>query len=82
MESPARTRDLSSHGVYFQLSARLEEQSSLEIVLTLPSGLAQGHAAKVRCRARVVRIETVEKGIGAAAVIDRFEFLRRLAQEP
>ncbi len=77
MESQARSRDLSSRGVYFHLQEEVSNQTSIEVVLSLPGELSPGSPVKVRCHGRVVRVQRQEQGVAVAVEIDRYEFLRR-----
>ena len=77
MEAQVRSRDLSSRGVYFHLPENLDDDSAVEIVLTLPSELSPAGPVKVRCYGRVVRVESEDDGVGVAVAIERYEFLRR-----
>jgi hypothetical protein len=76
-EVPGYTRDVSSRGVCFYINTPLQVGSDLQFTLTLPSEITLTEAIKVRCHARVVRVEQGPDGAGlaVAATIDRYEFL-------
>ncbi len=75
-EVSAFTRDVSSRGICFYISTPLEIGSQLEFTLTLPPEITLTEAIRVRCTARVVRVEEGDgNGLAVAAVIDRYEFL-------
>ena len=76
-EIPAHTRDVSSRGISFYIDTPLEVGSDLQFTLTLPPEVTLTDAIRVRCYARVVRVDPGPNGVGVAvaAVIDRYEFL-------
>ncbi len=75
-EIAAHTRDVSSRGICFVVDLPITLGSDLEFTLTLPPEVTLTEAIRVRCRARVVRVEDATGGATAvAAVIDRYEFL-------
>ncbi len=75
-ELPTHTRDISSRGICFFLELPLEVGAELEFTLTLPPEVTLTEAIRVRCRARVVRVDDAPTGgVAIAAVIDRYEFL-------
>ena len=76
-EIPAHTRDVSSRGICFYFDSPLELGSDVQFTLTLPPEVTLTDAIRVRCYAKVVRVEPALTGIGVAvaALIDRYEFL-------
>lgn len=74
-EKAAHTRDVSFRGVYFMMEAPPEEGCSVEIVLTLPQQITLAGEVRIRCAARILRVETRDDLRGVAASIDRYEFL-------
>ena len=74
----AVTRDISARGIYFDFSEKMEPGSELEFELNLPLELAAGKAVRVRCRGRIVRVETprTDGGVRVAASIENYEFIR------
>lgn len=74
-EKVAHTRDVSFRGLYFMMDAPPEEGSSVEIVLTLPQQITLAGEVRIRCAARILRVEQREDTRGVAASIDRYEFL-------
>lgn len=74
-EKVAHTRDVSFRGLYFLMDTPPEEGSSVEIVLTLPQQITLAGEVRIRCSARILRIEQGEDTRGVAACIDRYEFL-------
>ena len=77
-ETPVKTRDISSSGVYLEFSTPLDLGSSLEFVLTLPAEITKGQAVRVKCLGKVIRVDKglTADSVGVAATIDRYEFLR------
>jgi c-di-GMP-binding flagellar brake protein YcgR len=78
--SPVKTvtRDISARGVYFDFSERMEPGSDVEFELNLPPELAAGKSVRIRCRGKIVRVDT-PKGEGTtriAASIENYEFIR------
>jgi hypothetical protein len=75
-EVSARTRDVSTNGVFLYSEARLAEGSDLELVLILPPELTSGEKCWVCCHARVLRVEQGPgKDFGVAAEIRRMDIL-------
>jgi PilZ domain-containing protein len=76
-EKPAQTRDVSARGICFYLDAEVASGAPIEFTLTLPPEITLTEAIRVRCKGKVVRVDTVD-GTGkmaVAAVIDEYEFL-------
>ena len=78
--APVRTvtRDISARGVYFDFSEKMEPGSELEFELNLPPELAAGKTVRIRCRGKIVRVESpgAEGTMRVAATIENYEFLR------
>jgi len=77
-ESPAHTRDVSARGVCFFLdSPQLEKGSNIEFTLTLPPEITMTESIRVRCRGKVVRVESAgpDGKTAVAAQIEKYEFL-------
>lgn len=76
----ARTRDISTRGLYFVIDQNLEAGSELDITLTLPAEITQGTEVFVRASGKVVRVEERprgdENGLGVAALIERYDIIR------
>ena len=76
----AKTRDISTRGLYFVIDQDLEAGSELDITLTLPAEITHGTDVFVRAYGKVVRVETkMEDGtnrMGVAAVIERYDIIR------
>src|SRR5258708_6690507 len=76
-EELAQTRDVSSGGVYFEVSEAPSPGSRLEFVLTLPTEITLTGPVQIRCVGKVVRVDHgMARQVGVAATIDRYEFLR------
>jgi hypothetical protein len=65
----ARTRDMSSRGLYLVMPRKLEVGSSLDVDLDLPEGAPSG-PVHLQLRVRVVRVEELTEGTGVAAEIE------------
>lgn len=74
-EQDGETRDVSFRGLYFRIEAALETGSSIEFVLTLPHQITLAGDVRIRCYARVLRVEPQNARRGVAARIERYEFL-------
>lgn len=74
-EKVAHTRDVSFRGLYFMMEAPPEEGSSVEIVLTLPQQITLAGEVRIRCSAKILRVEQHDSVPGVAASIERYEFL-------
>jgi hypothetical protein len=74
----AHTRDISARGVYFDFSEKMEIGSELEFELNLPAELCAGKNVRIRCRGRIVRLDKpkADTGVGIAATIESYEFVR------
>ena len=73
----ALTRDISHRGLCFIMREPLQLGSDLELTITLPAEVTLMDPVRVRCAARVVRVESDPKGmeIAVAATIKDYEFL-------
>jgi hypothetical protein len=72
------TQNVSARGVFFYLDRPLAEGAGIEVTMTFPPHVTLTEPVRVRFTARVVRVETSPKysGIGVAAMIEEYEFLR------
>ncbi|MGE5114808.1 MAG: PilZ domain-containing protein [Acidobacteriaceae bacterium] len=78
VEAAATTRDVSARGVCFFLETAIVERGSfIEFTLTLPPEITMTESIRVRCRGRVVRVESTayEGRTAVAAQIEKYEFL-------
>ena len=75
-EHAAQTRDVSARGICFYLDSAISSGSSIEFTLTLPPEITLTESIRVRCKGRVVRVESgANNKMAVAAVIDEYEFL-------
>jgi hypothetical protein len=78
-----KTRDISARGLYFVMDQDLQAGSDLDFTLTLPTEVTHGVEVFVRATGKVVRVESrIEDGnsrMGIAAVIKRYDVVRREA---
>jgi hypothetical protein len=75
-EMSARTRDVSTNGVFLYTEAHIAEGSNVELVLILPPQLTSGEKCWVCCHARILRVEQGPgKEFGIAAEIRRMDIL-------
>ena len=75
-----KTRDISTHGVYFLLESELTPGAELDLTMTLPAEVTGGTEVFIRATGKVVRVEKgPEKNsdrLGVAAVIERYDIVR------
>ena len=76
-EAQTKSEDVSSRGIYFCLSKRIEDGSPVEVVMTLPNEITSVGRMHVCCTGRVHRTEVIELNrIGVAVQLEHYEFLR------
>lgn len=77
-EFVTETQNVSARGVFFYLDRAVTEGARLEVTMTFPSHITLTDPLRVRCLARVLRVEGPSPSlrIGVAAVIEEYEFLR------
>ena len=82
-EARTVSEDVSSHGVYFSLPEGIEDGTTVELEMTLPSQVALSSASRVRCVGRVQRCEQEEGAkAGMAVSIKKYEFTYRRDEAP
>jgi hypothetical protein len=72
----AESINLSGTGVLFSIDAKMKVGSTIELTFTMPTEVVGAVPMKVRCTARIVRVEEAPAGggkVGVAAHIERFE---------
>jgi len=72
----AESINLSEHGVFLSMANPVNVGSPIELSFTMPAEITGGGPMKVRCTARVVRVErdqTAEGKVSVAAHIEHFE---------
>jgi hypothetical protein len=74
-----QTRDVSSNGVFFYTSSKMEQGTDVELVLILPPELTSGEKCWVCCQATIVRVEEEGSQFGLAAQIHRMNILPEAA---
>ncbi len=76
-EHPAQTRDVSARGICFYVDSSIQAGSAIDFTLTLPPEITLTESIRVRCKGRVVRVESGNPAnkLAVAAVIDEYEFL-------
>jgi len=75
-ELRAQTRDVSYRGLYFLADANFKLDSEIDFVISLPQQVTQPGGVDIRCRGRIVRVDSDSDGKrGVAAKIERYEFL-------
>ncbi len=75
-----KTRDISTHGLYFVMDQDPQAGAQLDLILTLPTEMTSGAEVLVHALGRVLRVEPrIEDGnprMGVAAVIERYDIVR------
>lgn len=73
----AQTRDVSARGICFYVDSPLTTGSEIEFTLTLPPEITLTESIRVRCKGKVVRVDSglTDAKVPVAAVIDEYEFL-------
>jgi len=72
------TKNVSAGGVKFLISRRLEQNSEIEFILSLPPEITLCETMRVRCRGRLLRVSPGgELGSTAVASIQNYEFMPR-----
>ncbi len=76
-EHSAQTRDVSARGICFYVDSGIQAGSPIDFTLTLPPEITLTESIRVRCKGRVVRVESggANSKMAVAAVIDEYEFL-------
>jgi hypothetical protein len=76
-EHSAQTRDVSARGICFYIDSGIQAGSPIDFTLTLPPEITLTESIRVRCKGRVVRVESggANSKMAVAAVIDEYEFL-------
>jgi hypothetical protein len=76
-EHAAQTRDVSARGICFYVDSSIQAGSAIDFTLTLPPEITLTESIRVRCKGRVVRVESGDPAnkLAVAAVIDEYEFL-------
>jgi hypothetical protein len=76
----ARTRDVSTRGVYFTTDRKLPVGMKVDLSLTLPKEVTQGSPVIVAAKARVVRHEEKSENstrrVGIAAQFEQYNLVR------
>ena len=74
------TRDVSSHGIFFEYDSVFRVGALVEFLVTLPEPHIKGSPVRIKCLGKIVRVVQDGKGSsahnGIAATIERYEFVR------
>jgi hypothetical protein len=76
-EQAAQTRDVSARGICFYVDSAIQAGAGIDFVLTLPPEITLTESIRVRCKGRVVRVESGNPAgkMAVAAVIEEYDFL-------
>ncbi len=76
-EFPTQTENVSARGVFFYIDRLMTEGSLVQVTMEFPPQVTMSDPLKVRCVARVLRIEPQTAMVtGVAAAIEEYEFAR------
>jgi hypothetical protein len=77
IKATAKTKDVSSQGVCFYCDSAMEHDTPIEFTLTLPTEVTMTEPISVRCRGKVVRVQSEVPGgkFAIAAAIESYEFV-------
>jgi hypothetical protein len=75
-EFGARTRDVSSRGIFMFVNTELTAGSPIEFVMTLPPEITLAEPLRVRCAGKVLRVDKTEQDQGVAVAIEKYDFVR------
>ena len=82
VRTPAESRDVSSHGICFYCDSKMEPESPIEFILTLPSEITMSEPLSVHCTGKVMRVEQQQsRKFAVAAAITNYEFLTDCEEE-
>lgn len=69
------TQDLSGRGAFFYTDFQVAEGDMVELTFVMPSEITLTEKMRVRCRARVTRVQTVDSKFGVAVHLEGYEYL-------
>lgn len=76
-ETQAESEDITSRGVYFFSPAKIENGSSVEVIIVMPHQITLAEPVRVRCLGHVRRTEIKDTGRrGVVVEIQQYQFLR------
>jgi hypothetical protein len=74
-EAAARTRDVSSRGVFMFLDTEIVAGVPIEFVMTLPSEVTLSEPIRVLCAGKVLRVDKAAQEQGVAVAIHKYDFV-------
>jgi hypothetical protein len=74
-EFGARTRDVSSRGVFMYVETELTAGSPIEFVMTLPPEITLAEPLRIHCAGKVLRVDTTAQEPGVAVAIEKYDFV-------
>ena len=81
-----KTRDISTHGFYFNIAQKFTPGTEFEFSIALPIEITGSAQAYVCGEARAVRIEEIDGGhlgqLGVGALIESYQISRAEAAKP
>lgn len=72
----AESVNVSERGLYFSIGGDMKAGTTVELSFTMPGEVTGGLPMKIRCTARIVRVDArpgSDNKVGVAAHIERFE---------
>ena|SRR5205807_2739488 len=73
----ARTRDVSSRGVFFYMNSEIAEGNSIDFVMTLPPEITLADPVRVHCTGKVIRVSQKGSEQGVAVAIEKYDFVQQ-----
>jgi len=74
-ELAARTRDVSSRGVFMYLDTEITIDAPIEFLMTLPTEITLAEPIRVRCIGKILRVDKAEHEQGVAVAIEKYDFM-------
>ena len=79
----AKTRDISTRGIYFTIDCDLSVGAELNLTMTLPAEVTGGTEVLIKATGKVVRVDersgNGDRNIDVAATFDMYEIVRKEA---
>jgi hypothetical protein len=73
------TQDLSGRGAFFYTDLAVKEGEEMELTLVMPYEITLTENMRVRCRAKVTRVQQIERKFGVAVHLEAYEYLAEAA---
>ena len=75
-ELVTQTKDVSYQGLFFLSETNFQLGNEIDFIITLPQLVTQSGEVNIRCRGKIIRVESNSEGqMGVAAKIENYEFM-------